>query len=217
MSCSANFGNCDSVDANGCERSLTTLTDCGGCGLACAPANATGACGSGSCAIAMCAASYFDVDGLVSSGCECLDDPSSNACNTATPIVAPSGVITPGNSAVMPMTASGKIPLSGMVDWYTVQFTSTGAGAPHIDFMTNDLGAFVFDVFTSCAVAAGGTAGTCGGVEGSTNLTTWDFNDNCAAPSCMTRTVPWPAQIWIRVHRTGAANSCVNYQLHVSA
>jgi hypothetical protein len=47
-----------------------TLTNCGGCGVACAPANATGTCTTGSCAIAACAPGWGDCDGLPGDGCE---------------------------------------------------------------------------------------------------------------------------------------------------
>src|SRR5207253_2394595 len=53
-SCAAGFGDCNSSYIDGCERSLKTLTDCGGCGTACSRTNATATCTTGSCAIASC-------------------------------------------------------------------------------------------------------------------------------------------------------------------
>jgi hypothetical protein len=169
------------------------------------------------CTIMTCAGGYYDADGMVADGCECMDDTSSNACNTATPIGV--GSLNPGQSANGP--AAGVIPLAGMSDWYVIQFPMSGLGMPHVSFTTNTAGAFVFDVFTSCAGAAGGTAGQCSGTETATNLTTWDFNDSlCSgAPPCMQppRTDTWPSTLYIRVRRSTAGNSCGTYQIHASA
>ncbi len=77
--CNASFGNCDSMAANGCEVDLRTSTaNCGGCGAACAPSNATGACVAGACTVASCAAGAGDCDGMVANGCE-VDVRTSNA------------------------------------------------------------------------------------------------------------------------------------------
>jgi alpha-tubulin suppressor-like RCC1 family protein len=68
--CDAGFGDCDSIVATGCETDLRTLSNCGGCGLACAPANATPSCSAMTCAIAACLAGYADCGGGVGDGCE---------------------------------------------------------------------------------------------------------------------------------------------------
>ncbi len=84
-SCTGNYGNCDSLRSNGCETQLNTLTDCGGCGRACAPENATGAsCTTGDCAFTACTANFGDCDQRVGNGCEAalLTDPANcGACN----------------------------------------------------------------------------------------------------------------------------------------
>jgi hypothetical protein len=46
LACPAGFGNCDFNPANGCETSLTTDSNCGGCGIVCAPGST---CQSGTC------------------------------------------------------------------------------------------------------------------------------------------------------------------------
>jgi len=74
--CDAGFGDCDTMEANGCEIPLDTLTDCGACGVSCAPANATGSCSTGMCAVATCDAGFDDCDMMSSNGCETpLDTP----------------------------------------------------------------------------------------------------------------------------------------------
>ncbi|APR80164.1 Hypothetical protein A7982_05511 [Minicystis rosea] len=68
--CASGLGDCDADTANGCETPLTTLTDCGGCGVACALTNAVASCTGGTCRIASCAAGFFDCDADASNGCE---------------------------------------------------------------------------------------------------------------------------------------------------
>lgn len=69
--CAAGYGNCDGSAANGCERGLLTdATNCGGCGVACRPANATGACAAGVCGVGACATGYGNCDGSAANGCE---------------------------------------------------------------------------------------------------------------------------------------------------
>ena len=71
VSCTTGYGNCDSNPANGCEASLTTLTNCGACGTACSPANVTGpTCATGTCSYASCNSGWGNCDGITSNGCE---------------------------------------------------------------------------------------------------------------------------------------------------
>jgi hypothetical protein len=71
-SCNSGFGNCDANDANGCELSLNTTSNCGSCGYACGTCS-TGyypKCSSGSCVCNSCGASWGDCDGNTTNGCE---------------------------------------------------------------------------------------------------------------------------------------------------
>lgn len=68
--CSAGFGNCNGVDADGCEQTLTTLEHCGRCGTACSRRNATASCDDRSCGIVACTAGFDDCDGVDDNGCE---------------------------------------------------------------------------------------------------------------------------------------------------
>ena len=69
--CATGSGNCDGNPRNGCERNLRTVTDCGGCNVACNLPNASESCASGSCAIASCNNGWANCDGISSlNGCE---------------------------------------------------------------------------------------------------------------------------------------------------
>jgi hypothetical protein len=69
-SCSSGWGNCDGFDANGCERSLQTLSDCGVCGVICDLAHASESCLTGSCQLTSCDSGYGDCDSTLANGCE---------------------------------------------------------------------------------------------------------------------------------------------------
>ncbi|TPW00960.1 MAG: hypothetical protein FD124_3838, partial [Alphaproteobacteria bacterium] len=60
--CDAGYEDCDGDYANGCETSLRTLSDCGGCGVGCAIANATATCGTGACRVGSCNPDWADCD-----------------------------------------------------------------------------------------------------------------------------------------------------------
>ncbi len=86
--CHAGFGDCDGDAANGCERSLRALTDCGGCGVPCDLPGATESCASGSCALVECLPGRGDCDAAVANGCETdlrASDAHCGACGAACP------------------------------------------------------------------------------------------------------------------------------------
>ncbi|MFO0760223.1 MAG: DNRLRE domain-containing protein [Byssovorax sp.] len=70
LACAPGTADCDGDIKNGCETSLTTLTSCGACGVACALPNATASCVTGSCVLQACDAGTFDCDGDPANGCE---------------------------------------------------------------------------------------------------------------------------------------------------
>ncbi|MFO0603598.1 MAG: hypothetical protein U0324_10515 [Polyangiales bacterium] len=89
--CNAGFADCDGDRANGCEVDVrTSVPNCGACGRACSPANATAACSAGACGYTACNAGFADCDGNRANGCEVNlnADPSNcgrcgNACAPA--------------------------------------------------------------------------------------------------------------------------------------
>jgi hypothetical protein len=81
--CNASFANCDGSPATGCETALDTLSDCGGCAVACSRANATASCATGTCATAGCNAGFDSCDGNEANGCELSHTAASTICPTA--------------------------------------------------------------------------------------------------------------------------------------
>lgn len=69
-SCNSGFADCDGSPLNGCETSTTSNSNCGGCGMVCAPAQAVGECSTGTCRITSCAPGWSDCDGDPANGCE---------------------------------------------------------------------------------------------------------------------------------------------------
>lgn len=76
--CEAGFSDCDRIAANGCETSLHTLGNCGGCGMSCSIAAAEASCEGGTCALLGCTAGSGDCDGH---GCKSLATDAAN-CGT---------------------------------------------------------------------------------------------------------------------------------------
>jgi hypothetical protein len=70
QTCETGFGNCDNVDANGCEKALNTNSHCGGCAIHCNLNNATASCESLSCEIVECDANYENCNDATEDGCE---------------------------------------------------------------------------------------------------------------------------------------------------
>ncbi len=96
VACEAGFGDCDERAANGCERALSTLSDCGACGAGCSAPNVLTRCASGTCRFGACEAGYGDCNGdgamlAAGDGCETKLDTVQHcgacgvACNDATP------------------------------------------------------------------------------------------------------------------------------------
>ena len=82
--CDEGFADCDAATENGCETSLSTLTDCEACGRVCDDLpNATATCAEGICAVASCDEGFGNCDGLVENGCETslLTNDNCNGCN----------------------------------------------------------------------------------------------------------------------------------------
>lgn len=69
--CDPGFADCNAVAEDGCETSTLTLTDCGGCGVVCAPPGATSStCEAGACQVDMCESLLGDCDSMAANGCE---------------------------------------------------------------------------------------------------------------------------------------------------
>ena len=99
--CNAGYGNCDALASTGCEINLlTSMQDCGTCGQACAPANATGACSGGACSISTCNTGFANCNALVTDGCEVNLTSDPNHCNTCTTVCSFTNAAAGCNSGV---------------------------------------------------------------------------------------------------------------------
>lgn len=83
--CTPGFADCNALPADGCETSLATVTDCGGCGLACPQVkNADVTCVNGACT-GTCQPGFGDCNGDPQDGCEknlLKDRNNCGACGT---------------------------------------------------------------------------------------------------------------------------------------
>ncbi len=80
--CNAGAADCDGNPANGCEASLKTNTNCGACGVACALANATTSCATGTCQLTGCTGTFANCDGNAANGCEVNTSTNLKDCGT---------------------------------------------------------------------------------------------------------------------------------------
>ncbi len=90
---------CDST----CSEPLTDDANCGSCGNACQPANGTGACNNGSCAVTACNTGYDDCNNDPTDGCESrLDQDPLNcgSCNNKCVLPNATAKCTAGKCAI---------------------------------------------------------------------------------------------------------------------
>ncbi|MEZ4226372.1 MAG: putative metal-binding motif-containing protein [Polyangiaceae bacterium] len=228
-----NTEKCDGKD-NNCNSLIDTaeipvITLCGGV------AHGTPACnGALGCGIDSCNANYYNTNGTVSDGCECLSNPSpvgtGNSCANAINI----GNLSDASAQVS--IQSGNVPYVGREVWYRFQAlddTDTNGDEfnASIRFLFNPSNGYRMDVYR------GGCPGS-GGVQLSnaeTDKTDWktDFNRTtvgcsgtspCGEGNCKPASQPsttWnycnnnTAWFYIRISRANSA-SCTNYSLELS-
>ena len=70
LSCNSGWKDCDGIASNGCERPITTLSDCGTCGTTCSHTNGASDCSSGTCLLTLCNGGFGNCDANPSNGCE---------------------------------------------------------------------------------------------------------------------------------------------------
>lgn len=91
-SCEPGFRDCNMDPADGCERSVETVSDCSDCGVMCAPAHATGDCSSGTCEIDECEAGWADCNRDPTDGCETPTNTLTDCGGCGIPCAHPRGL-----------------------------------------------------------------------------------------------------------------------------
>ncbi len=226
--CNSLDDDCNGVIDNGFDLN-NDVNNCGFCGNVCSVAHATEGCAGGSCNISVCDATWINVDGVYSTGCECNDDATEltpgNGDSCGGTIVL--GTLTEGAT---PFTPSGKLATAADEDWYQVTFTDNadaGGGTcdpfrPNITFSANPGGQFKFQLYTTGCSATPvpplpGPA--CGGID----LTDYKYysgagvNDCCyngIVPGWNTCTTQSQA-VRIRVYRPSGSPTCDSYTLNI--
>ncbi len=115
--CEDGYADCNGAAADGCEAETdTSLTHCGGCGMACNLANAVGACEAGACTLSGCMAGFEDCDSDATNGCE-ADLASATSCG-ACDVACASGELcdSTGASPVCSATCAGTVCGGSCVD-----------------------------------------------------------------------------------------------------
>lgn len=85
--CEPGFADCDGDPSNGCETSLHTLQNCGGCGMTCALTGSEESCNTGTCISLGCSSGFGDCG----AGCMSLISDAANCgtCGHSCPDLAP--------------------------------------------------------------------------------------------------------------------------------
>jgi hypothetical protein len=80
LTCASGFGDCNARVTDGCEASVTSsLTSCGGCGMACTFTHGMGVCAMSTCVVTGCEPGFQDCDRNGANGCE--SDPNTDLMN----------------------------------------------------------------------------------------------------------------------------------------
>jgi hypothetical protein len=94
--CSMGYSHCTMTPSDGCETDITTVTNCGKCGVVCTFPNAVPACKVGACALSSCNAGFLNCNGNSADGCEVVEATDVKNCGkcgnrcTAPPHAMPS-------------------------------------------------------------------------------------------------------------------------------
>jgi len=80
ITCGTGFGDCDAMAGNGCETTLSSITNCNGCNVRCNFANAAAACLISGCTMGSCTAGFADCNNSPMDGCEIRTGADNNNC-----------------------------------------------------------------------------------------------------------------------------------------
>jgi hypothetical protein len=185
--CDANFGDADNDTANGCEADLLTdPNNCGAVGVKASAPHATASCVNGHVTIVACATGYYDIDGIVSNGCEVQADNGSDTLAGAGNL----GTVNRGST----VTVTGNLVPFGDVDWFVV--TMAANSAARMALTSNPGNSFRIEVWDSPTTqVARGDGCLC------------DYQTTIGSTS---------KQFWIKVYSVAPAASGSAYTLTVS-
>jgi hypothetical protein len=223
VACATGWGNCNSNITDGCETDLTSVSNCGACGINCANYNvantASTVCNSvpsgtppWQCGVGICAAGYTDMDKQFSDGCECQEDANATTCGAATDL----GTFNVGTSTGIAI--AGKITPLSKVEYLRINFAGQAtcpAFSPTIQ-ISELTGGVYFDILQSdCS-----TTPTCGTAESPTLLKVFETNyTSCGAGAESTYTAPASigTSFVIKVYTTvSSSTTCMPYNLTIS-
>jgi hypothetical protein len=90
VACINPYADCNLKPDDGCEMDTSTSMDnCGGCNLKCAPAHASATCTAGTCNMGACDAGWTDCNKKSTDGCEINTDADVNNCGTCGTVCDP--------------------------------------------------------------------------------------------------------------------------------
>jgi hypothetical protein len=208
--------------ANGCETSLTSLTNCGSCGTPCTRANATATCASGSCLISSCNANFANTDGIDANGCECaMEIPdAAGVCGSAYSL----GTLTDPTGTA---TLTGRITSVGDIDCFSfngADSADTDCDTYHVDirFTSNPSNQFQFNVYrANCSTLA--CASTLDSYAWYTDYTTGSMGSKVGECGCRTTNTydynlcnDSTANYYFCVSRVSGAPTCDAYSISVT-
>ncbi len=122
-SCNTGYMDCKNGYADGCETNITNdVSNCNGCGNICTipPQASSVACQSSACVITGCNATYYNVNGIYSDGCECRqDDNDRNNLGNTSATAIDLGTLQDSLKQYVEVTGKNIVP-TGDADWYKV-------------------------------------------------------------------------------------------------
>jgi len=227
--CADDFKDCNlDMPLDGCERLLTTLSDCGDCNVPCDVVHASESCSTGDCTFTACDTDWVDVNQdatmAVTDGCECNDVKDHPTCSMAMNL----GTLSAGQT----VNRNDVIAVQGDEDWYTFSIANAASRAGRgltVSLVTNPGAAYKFDVVNGCVNGVNGPY-TCKVGGQSAGITTYFFGDACSggAGGCYNQAGPTggatgvafgtaaPTVFMVKVFRpAGAALSCAGYTLRI--
>jgi hypothetical protein len=127
IECVAGFGNCDGSLTNGCETSLSSTTNCGACGRACAAGTA---CVGGSCAPVGGGGGDFRVTALRTTGCRTVSHELASGDDRGGIAVTADAVFYTGDTSTAQLTLDLASPTAiGVV--HDAMFSDLGSGVAY--------------------------------------------------------------------------------------